>query len=460
MSCRTLGDNGFSQQMMPRKNNQSLFDWLYQNFRSIQGNPVNAQDLVGPSGPPGPAGPAGPAGSGGNDTERGQVFTLPTVGPEVTGQLIFKQPFKTHPALVLSAESTMDASITSLSKTGATYKVTGIPVPYIHTFETKENQPQFTDTLLIIIDGKPAVSHYNKTTGALKLFLAFDALGTTWNEGQTLVTVNRSNLTLPHSLCVMQSGVIGLTYYDSSTKSIMYLQSNDSTGINWPSVSDAKLIEQTSNDQSMQRITLGDINGIPGVAWTVKEFGIGRLMFATQVDSSWQSWLCGTNDSGNSLGLVLTSPIHVGAINGSTFIATSLNRGGPPLLALVVQDKNVLSTWTVVPSPFRSEWTRMIKTSTTEYTVYRMDNNYVPTIESTIITWSEANSWSFGALVRVFQGNSGLMTKLSMDGASFLHMNGFGAIFGPVPTTSDGSAELAYLYFKPKPIPISYAAFG
>lgn len=468
MSCRTLGNNDFSQQLTPRQNSQSLFDWLYQNYRSISRNFVGPAGPAGPAGSTGstgPAGPAGPAGASGSDgaggnnmtTERGQIFSPPTLSTAVQLDVIFKQPFAVIPAVVASNEK-LPVLTTTVSKTGASFRITGLTTPIGQTFETLTDSSQCTNQLLTLINGRPAVSYYFKNTRTLKLFVASDTKGTEWGEGQTLVTVDTNNDTLPHSLCVLESGEIGLAYYVSSNHSIMYLQSNDTQGIDWPDANQAIIVEQGSTDyDSVVRMNLGDINGVPGVAWTGQKQSSDKILkFATQINYSWQSWLCAIADGSNTMGSSFSNPINVGVINGSIFIATSLTQlNNINRLSVFVQDKNDLTTWTIVSSSVIANYTRMMKRSSTEYIIYK--TSQADTMDTMIISMPQPNTWSFGELVPFIKSGTTIpLPSITQRSLSFAVVNGMPAFFG----TYSGQPIMGFTYFEPKPVSISYAAFA
>lgn len=467
MTCRTGFSNTILKQMIPRQYDQSMTDWLYQNFRSMLQSPVSVPGPAGPVGPVGPAGPAGPTGGGSVGgsrmiAQRGTVLTPPTIGPSVSTNIIFENPFEALPAFVCSTEN-FPVVVRRVSPTGATCDITGIEMPATQQFETPAIAGQCVNLMLHTIHGKPAVTYYNLATSTLQLFLALDEKGTQWDQGQTLLTIDKANIVVPHYLCVIGSGanaVVGLAYYIELEKRVMYLSSKDPLGTDWSN--DAILIETIDNIQSMTlKITLSDINGVPGVAW---QFRVGltySMKFAKLVNSTWQSWLCGISQEGIFANITLFTGIHVGVLDNVTFIVTSLvkdNYTSNYILALIVQDVNNPSIWSVVTSSIRAQATRMIQKSSIEYIVYIIADQNSTTMQSATINFTQPNTVSFGALTPFdLYGFMPLRDIVLSQLTSFTVIGGIPAIF----TRQTFSANpLSFTYYEAKRIAISFAAFG
>lgn len=473
MTCRTMCSDVMLR-WKPKRSGSKWFHWLRHDHHPSAC--CNA-GVPGPPGPPGPPGRTGPAGSAGNNeggggmtSERGQALTSPTIGPTASAAVTFRQSFSVLPA-VIGSSALYPVVPSSVTKTGATFQVSNIQMAANHTFPTSYSPGHRNNQCLTSINGKPAISYFDKLSQQLYFCLASNTEGTQWNMSQPIITRGPGDpviVSLPHSICVIGSGataVVGLTYFDDATKSIKYLPSNDLQGVSWPHVDQSTVVDIPGDFSQLLSITLDDVNGSPGVVWhyttTWGSTFTSVYKFGKQVNSMWDSWvIANTSNNANTMGFMgfnyVESCMNVGYINSTTFVTVAATRSTSTDVFAIVQDVHDSTVWSVVSSGVSLQsisFTRLVRKNPTEYEIY-VSSDASKQLLSLKIKSSIPGTLTFDSQTLVDATGILPMRQLRDASSSF-------AVIENYPALLSASADArTFTYFQPKPVSISYAAFA
>jgi hypothetical protein len=112
---------------------------------------------------------------------------------------------------------------------------------------------------LQVIDGNPAIAHFDNTTFDLRYIRAADANGTTWGSPQILDSIGTVG---QYPSLQVVSGFPAISYFDFDNGDLKYIRALDSIGTNWASGFSLDGAGTVGQDSSMQIV-----NGNPAVAY-------------------------------------------------------------------------------------------------------------------------------------------------------------------------------------------------
>jgi hypothetical protein len=137
---------------------------------------------------------------------------------------------------------------------------------------------------LAVVNGNPAISYHDASNGNLKYVRAADANGATWG---TLITVDTGGTADvgPLSSLVVVDGNPAISYYDMTNGDLKYVRATDASGSAW----DTPVIVDTGGDSDVGRFTsLVVINGSPAIGYYDATNGNAKYVRAT--DTSGVTW--------------------------------------------------------------------------------------------------------------------------------------------------------------------------
>ncbi|MCK6641676.1 MAG: T9SS type A sorting domain-containing protein [Bacteroidia bacterium] len=134
-----------------------------------------------------------------------------------------------------------------------------------------------------IVNGKPAISFYDRIHFNLCYVQAADSTGTNWND--IVVVDDIHNVGLHTSLCVVD-GYPAITYYDASYQRLLYTRALDSNGVSW---SAPVIIHDDWYPADMgQYSNLFIANGNPAVLYL--DMSVMNIMYCRANDATGSSW--------------------------------------------------------------------------------------------------------------------------------------------------------------------------
>jgi hypothetical protein len=120
-------------------------------------------------------------------------------------------------------------------------------------------------TSLALVNGNPAISYYDATSGSLKFVRALDASGTDWGEIMTLsytgFGMDSEFATADTSLAVI-NGNPAICFYNSVNDDLMFIRSSDASGTFW----DPPIIVDGTDSVGLFA-TMALINGNPAISY-------------------------------------------------------------------------------------------------------------------------------------------------------------------------------------------------
>jgi hypothetical protein len=137
-------------------------------------------------------------------------------------------------------------------------------------------------TSMAIVNGNPAISYYDSTNTELKYVRAGDVSGTSWGTPTTVTTVSASTVGQYTSMVVV-NGNPAISYYDSTSGDLKYVRASDTNGSSWTSPLTLDFSGQVGTFTSMALI-----NGNPAVSYF--DESNGDLKYVRASDVSGTSW--------------------------------------------------------------------------------------------------------------------------------------------------------------------------
>ena len=114
---------------------------------------------------------------------------------------------------------------------------------------------------LLVVNGNPAISYYDGTNDELKFIRANDANGTNWPTSAHIVDSN-GDVGKYASMAVV-NGNPAISYKDETNDQLKYIRANDASGSDWPLA--ARTLDSTGPFN--QDTSLAVINGIPSISY-------------------------------------------------------------------------------------------------------------------------------------------------------------------------------------------------
>ncbi|MBK1827291.1 hypothetical protein [Haloferula rosea] len=112
---------------------------------------------------------------------------------------------------------------------------------------------------LAVVDGRPAISYFDDTNDDLKYVIADDASGTTWG---TPVTVDFPGSVGTYTTLKVVNGRPAISYYRSDAGDLKYVRANDATGATWPVPGTVASFNDVGQYASMEIV-----NGRPAISF-------------------------------------------------------------------------------------------------------------------------------------------------------------------------------------------------
>jgi hypothetical protein len=165
---------------------------------------------------------------------------------------------------------------------------------------------------MLVVDGKPAISYYDSTGGALKYVRAVDSLGTTWGTPITVSTNAGEHLSMA---IVDGNPAIVTCSYDGLFFPMVYVRANDAQGSSWGSPA---VVKTTGSPYA----SLAVVNGRPAISY----MGDDHLMYIRADDVQGSSW--GTPvavDSYDSSSVLYHTEMCLAVIDGCPAISYSFS---------------------------------------------------------------------------------------------------------------------------------------
>ncbi len=136
---------------------------------------------------------------------------------------------------------------------------------------------------LVMVDGHPAISYFDRFNLRLKFARAGDVYGTAW--GAPVVVDSTTYSGLYASLAVV-NGNPAIAYYNSSSKSLHYVRAKDADGLNW-----AAPVTVDSNGTVGLYASLAVVNGNPAIAYQDEtDANNAILKFVRASDANGSTW--------------------------------------------------------------------------------------------------------------------------------------------------------------------------
>ena len=135
-------------------------------------------------------------------------------------------------------------------------------------------------TSLAVVDGNPAISYYDITNSALKFIRAKDANGTEWYAPQTLDS--DGTVGLYTSLAVVD-GNPAISYYDVTHSDLKFIRAENPDGTSWSSPQTVD-----NNGYAGEYTSLAVVNGVPAISYY--DSGFSNLRFVRASNASGTSW--------------------------------------------------------------------------------------------------------------------------------------------------------------------------
>jgi hypothetical protein len=117
-------------------------------------------------------------------------------------------------------------------------------------------------TSLAIVNGKPAISYYNQTNGALKYVQANNTDGSIWF---TPVTIDSSGIVGHYTSLVVVNGKPAISYFDATKGDLKYVQANNTDGSTWSTP-----VTVDSSGTAGHYTSLAIVNGQPAIRKAAK----------------------------------------------------------------------------------------------------------------------------------------------------------------------------------------------
>ena len=163
-------------------------------------------------------------------------------------------------------------------------------------------------TSLAVVNGNPAISYYDITNSALKFIRAKDANGTEWYDPQTLDSDGTVGL---HTSLAVVNGNPAISYYDVTHSDLKYIRAENADGTSWSS---PKTVD--SNGYAGEYTSLAVVNGNPAISYY--DSGFSKLRFTRANDADGTSW-------GNSRYVVMSDDVgeytSLAVVNGNPAIS-------------------------------------------------------------------------------------------------------------------------------------------
>jgi hypothetical protein len=134
---------------------------------------------------------------------------------------------------------------------------------------------------LKMIDGRPAISYYDRTNGNLKYVSASEFSGFNWNSPQTIDN-SANNVGLFTSLADI-NGHAAISYYDDTTDDLKFIRANNPFGNSWGTP-----VTLDSTGTVGQFTSLAVINGNPAISY-FRDIG-GQLKYVQALNPSGTTW--------------------------------------------------------------------------------------------------------------------------------------------------------------------------
>jgi len=161
-------------------------------------------------------------------------------------------------------------------------------------------------TSMKVVDGFPAIAYYDATAHSLRYVRALDADGATWDN--TPVTVASAVATGEYCSLDVVAGNPAISYYDFDSGDLRYVRATDSTGTAW-----GLFVSPDSNGNTGFYSSLEVVDGFPAISY--RNGSASQLWYVRATNAEGSAWGTpvmpdGSNNAGNysSLAVVNGAP--------------------------------------------------------------------------------------------------------------------------------------------------------
>jgi hypothetical protein len=163
---------------------------------------------------------------------------------------------------------------------------------------------------MLVVNGNPAITYYDSTSGDLKYVRASDATGSGWTSALTLDSIGQVGT---FTSMVLINGNPAVSYFDESNGELKYVRASDVSGSSWGTPS---MVTVTSSSIVGKHTSMATVSGKPALAYYDETNGDLKYVKAIDVDGT----VWGTPVSVDSQGSV-GQYASLAVVNGSPAIS-------------------------------------------------------------------------------------------------------------------------------------------
>jgi len=120
-------------------------------------------------------------------------------------------------------------------------------------------------TSLAVVNGRPAISYYDRTNTNLKYAIAGDASGSVWPPSN-IITVDAIEVVGEYTSLAVVNGRPAISYYDGTNTNLKYALAGDASGSVWPP-SNIITVDTGGIGDVEQYTSLAVVNGRPAISY-------------------------------------------------------------------------------------------------------------------------------------------------------------------------------------------------
>jgi len=139
-------------------------------------------------------------------------------------------------------------------------------------------------TSLAVVEGRPAIAHFDDTPDDLKYVRAADASGSSWGIP---VTVDSTDSVGRDASLVVVDGRPAIAYFDATNDELKYVRADDATGASWGTPVTVDSAGEVPL-YSTRSVALAVVEGRPAIAYY--DHANARLRYVRAVDVAGSSW--------------------------------------------------------------------------------------------------------------------------------------------------------------------------